>query len=167
MILRASLESALYAFLISQDRADGDLWMARSENLQQVKSLFTTNRATQKLKTCDPNLAALAKEAYDGLIDFGAHPNPRSIISHLKVENPDSNGDLPVSLTYLHSTASFEVLRSLIACIENACFTIAVLCHALPDHPAMQACSNRAWELVGDLQRQLVANGLLSPDHLS
>jgi hypothetical protein len=78
-VLRGCIESAAYALLVSLDKSDGDLWLARRERPDEMKAKFNVNRAVQKL-SFDPELAVKLKDTYQWMIEFGGHPNPRSIV---------------------------------------------------------------------------------------
>jgi hypothetical protein len=161
MILRGCVESALYAYLIAMDHTDGDVWLKRSQDPETTKAKFTANRAIQKLTPHDPNLAALAKDTYQWMIEFGAHPNPRSIIDHIRTKEPVAEG-YPFSLIYIHSTDSAASIRSLGACIENGCMCIAILCHAMPDHPRMPSTFERVWIVFKEFQEYVSKEGYLT-----
>jgi hypothetical protein len=165
MILRGSLESALYAYLVSVDSADGDIWLNRHKDLEASKSRFTANRAIQKLRAHDPNLADIARDGYQWMIEFGAHPNPRSILEHVRFNEAHADGDRPVSLIYIQSSDALAVIRCLSACVENACAILAVLCHASPDHPRMGETFSEIWNIWREVQRKMKADGYLAEDY--
>jgi hypothetical protein len=161
MILRGCIESALYAFLVAMDKADGEAWFKRSQDPETVRAKFTANRAIQKLTPHDPNLAAMVRDTYQWTIEFGAHPNRRSVLDHIRLKAPISEG-YPVSMTYIHSSDSAVFIRGLNACIENGCMCLAILCHAIPDHPAMSATFERVWIVFKEFQDYLEKEGYLT-----
>jgi hypothetical protein len=166
MILRGCVESALYAYLVGMEKADGDIWLRRSQDPETAKKKFTANRAIQKLGAHDQNLALMAKDTYQWMIEFGAHPNPRSVLDHIQVREQDADGYRPFSLIYIHSAGSGAALKCLTACIENACISIAILCHAMPGHPAKPATFERIWILFKEFQEQVAKAGP-TPDKAS
>jgi hypothetical protein len=161
MILRGCIESAAYALLVGLDKADGDLWLARREQPQEMKNNFSVNRAVQKL-SFDPNLAKMLRDTYQWMIEFGGHPNPRSIVDHIRFRNDESEDHYPVSLAYIQGAESVGLIRSLSATIENGCFAVALLCHAIPDHPDMPATFERIWPLFNGFQKYLADEGYLT-----
>ncbi|TAH66012.1 MAG: hypothetical protein EWM45_13080 [Rhodopseudomonas palustris] len=164
MLLRGSLESALYAFLISLCRDDGEAWMARAQDPVRAKALFSANRGIQKLKLRDQNLAAMAKETYEWMIDFGGHPNPRSIVDHVRVAEQESNGDVSMSLIYINSAESLAVVRAIAACIENGCMVLAILAHTFPEHDDSADVFSQAWEIFREFEQYAIEDGYLSSD---
>jgi hypothetical protein len=165
MILRGCVESAFYAYLASLSKEDADIWLKRGENIEASKAKFTANRAIQKLLLQDPNLGTLARETYQWMIEFGAHPNPRSIIDHVRVQEPDADGNTPVSMIYIHGADSTATARCLAACAENACLALGVLCHSLPDHPEMEGNFKKTWELFTRAQQMFRDQGFWDGTH--
>lgn len=161
MILRGCIESALYSFLISLDKDEGDIWLKRREHPEIAKAKFNANRAIQKLEPCDPNLAAMAKGAYQWAIEFGAHPNPRSIIDHIR--NNDSHPDeYAFSLIYIQSPESVAVIRCLSACVENGCMAAAVIRQSMLKHPEGDVTFEKVWQLFKSFQTYLSNKGYLT-----
>jgi hypothetical protein len=128
-----------------------------------AKARFTANRAIQKLSAIDPALATMVKDTYQWMIEFGAHPNPRSIVDHIRFKDRDPDGDHPTSLVYINSADSQAAIRALSACVENGCMVIGILCHTIPDHPAGSETFDRVWKLLKEFQDQLEAAGYWSP----
>lgn len=161
MIQRGCVESSLYAYLVGLKKSDGDIWLNRDKNKDLAKSTFTANRAIQKLRIQDPNLADMAKDTYEWMIDFGGHPNPRSVLSHIRPGDKEPSGDHPFSLIYIHEGGSSEVVRAITACIENACLSVAILCHAMPKHPGGSGIFEKVWPLFQRFQKFLRDEGRL------
>ena len=162
VILRNSVESALYAYLVSRDGADGDLWQNRANNPDPVKVKFTANRAIQKLAIHDPNLATMARDTYEWMIEFGGHPNPRSIIDHIKENEAEADGTVPFSMAYIHAAGSVAAIRCLAACVENGCLAVAIIAHAMPDHPSSVGTFKTVWNMFGRFQELLAEDGYWS-----
>lgn len=161
-VLRSCVESAAYAFLVSQDKSDGDLWLARHQRPDEMRAKFTVNRAVQKLSS-DPELAAKLKETYQWMIEFGGHPNPRSVVDHVRFKEEANEGH-PVSFIYIQSPGTVGLVRSLSATIENGCIALAIMCHAMEDHPEMHATFDRAWTVWQDAQKHMADEGYYTPD---
>lgn len=160
MILRGCLESALYAYLVEAEPSDGDVWVKRNENQAAVKANFNANRALQKLERRDRHLSSMAKESYQWTIEFGAHPNSRSVLSHVRLGGDEHDG-YQVSLTYLHAENSAAVTGCLGACVENGCMVVAIICHAIPDHPEGDSTFKQIWRLFAAFQKHLRDTGHL------
>ena len=161
MILRGCIESAMYAYLISLDKSDGDIWFKRKENLEAARARFSANRAIQKLAPRDPHLATMAKDTYEAMIEMGAHPNSRSVIDHIRPQPEDESGNLPVSLVYLHSPRSSAVIQAISACDENACLAISLVRHAAPAHPDGYSVFDENWKIFHSFQQYLATAGYI------
>lgn len=162
MVIRGCIESAAYAFLIGDDESDGDIWFRREEDPQAVKAKFTVNRAVQKLMSVDRNLSDLLRSSYEWTIEFGAHPNKRSILDHLRECDPHPDGP-QFSLIYIHGSESLAVLRCIAACIENGCMAIALLRHATANHPEGERVFAENWELFRRFQKHVADEGYFTP----
>jgi len=95
--LRACLENALYAFNIHDDLTLAQVWFERHKNEATRKksvNLFRPSCILDKLKQKNSFLGRGVGKNYDRCIDFGAHPNERSVTSNLKVSNDKINLDL-------------------------------------------------------------------------
>lgn len=80
IVLRHSLETVLYSFLLANDDEYLQKWWDREVNEQAKKVLRNVRtsplqRARELLRQEDPNLERRVKESIDHFIDFGAHPN--------------------------------------------------------------------------------------------
>jgi hypothetical protein len=84
MILRGSLESAAYA-LLAREEANAKAYYERDKNKAVCQKAFTMGNTVIILKEIDPNLGKFFKEHYEAQIDFGAHPNTKSIIHHVSL----------------------------------------------------------------------------------
>jgi hypothetical protein len=140
-LFRTAVESACYAYVISEDDALERIWSDRhksDEALRKCRKHFTpaVSEAARSIEATQPEkgFAAWLNECYQSAIDFGAHPNPRSIYHHVQI--PDRTGDLqPVNLIGLYGANSFETKRSLMACLDYALILAAVLAHGLKSPP--------------------------------
>ena len=158
-LLRSSLESALYAFLVSKRPELGSLWLNRKDQVKEMRSAFTVSEACKLMKEHDGNLGGRIGEAYNSMIDFGDHPNPRSVLPHLELSHDELSGDAKVEFTYIHSASSVKFVRALAACIEISPMCIATLCHSLPDHPSGQQVFDAVWKVSSDFGNYLEEEG--------
>lgn len=161
MILRGCVESAMYAYLIGLNREEANIWIKRREDPAKAKATFTANRTIQKLVSRDPNLAAMLKDTYQWMIEFGGHPNPRSIIDHIRPKQADADGNHPFSFVYIQSSDSGAALRALAACIENGCMAVALLAHTVQDHPEGASIFNSIWPIFHGFQKQMEEAGYI------
>jgi len=88
VLLRSCIEYSLYALHINRNPEAGDKWINRHENneaLQYARNEFQFKNVIKTLETIDPSICRTSRLLYERSIDFGAHPNERSITSSLKI----------------------------------------------------------------------------------
>jgi hypothetical protein len=107
MVLRGCLESALYGHFVAFDQTRQEIWLRRhddADGMKRVKKEFTVRSVMDHLKSVDQRTWDITQKLYDLTIDYGAHPNERSLTSQIMIEkdesrykfssNPFSLGDL-------------------------------------------------------------------------
>lgn len=88
-VLRLSLEFAGYAALIANDPTLSLPWFNRDTDKkakQRVRDEFQGGKIKAALTKLDPKVSAAYGELYERLIQFGAHPNEKSVTSNLTIE---------------------------------------------------------------------------------
>jgi hypothetical protein len=93
-LLRACLENSLYAFYIAQNPELAEVWMKRHDSAKRkkkCKTVFAVGAIWKALEKKSWSVAEEAKSLYETSIDFGAHPNERSVIPNLQ-EKEDGSG---------------------------------------------------------------------------
>jgi hypothetical protein len=88
VLLRSCIEYSLYALHINKNPEAGEKWINRhqdEEALKSAKNEFTYGRVIKTLETIDSSIYQTSRGLYERSIDFGAHPNERSITSSLKI----------------------------------------------------------------------------------
>ena len=134
-IARTSLESACYGFLIRSDENNASIWQNRHKDKASLKSCrntFTVNNAVNALSAVNAEMAEFVQAHYDASIDFGAHPNQRSILIHTSdAEGTDSAEGFELSVVY--GVNSWDINQALLACVEVG-QAIAFLIAASADH---------------------------------
>lgn len=134
-IFRTSLEAACYAFLIGEESETENVWLSRHKNEEALKACrrkFTSavKDTAKKIETLDfisPGTREWINNAYDGAIDFGAHPNPRSVLPHMKIDEDRVDGYVGINLVGLHSPNSHEHNRSMMACLDYGLIVMLIL----------------------------------------
>lgn len=120
MALRGALESALYGNAVIQNRELQDIWLKRhsdQEGRNRCKNAFSIKKLLGYLTNAQgAEFTALIKDQYEACIDFGGHPNSRSVMSHLKLEELENS--VTLEFAYLHGYKSAELRQSIIACAE-------------------------------------------------
>lgn len=76
---RSCLENAGYARLISTVPELSERWLNRDED-PEAKSRFSNRAVRESIASADGKLAAIYQELYERTIDFGAHPNEKSVL---------------------------------------------------------------------------------------
>lgn len=136
-LMRTALESACYGYVMRTDTAIERLWLNRHDSEGATKaarkaSTSAVNDAADAIGAAKshPGTAAIIKQTYQQAINWGAHPNPRSIFKHLE-EPKDIGTNIQVDLTGLHNTGSLEYERSLLACLDFGMLLGIVIIHSL------------------------------------
>lgn len=149
-LLRTALESASYGLLIQRDPGLDKIWTERHSSEAHKKACrkaFTFDKGIYHLKEIAPDVYDLAKLAYEGAIDFGAHPNLKGVASHLSINENRPDGMIAVTLTTLYGSAHVETVRGLCACLDFGFAIIGMIALAIPD-----PSEDRVKRLIEELQ---------------
>jgi hypothetical protein len=126
-LLRTALESAAYGGLIAAKPELTTVWTDRHRDdsaRNACRNAFTFARAIAPLKDQAPDIHDLAVLAYDGAIDFGAHPNIKGVFGHVSLDEDRSDEFAAVTHTSLYSARHIETIRGLCACLD---FGLAII----------------------------------------
>lgn len=85
-LLRVSLENALYGFYMAVYPKSQETWLRRHDDesyLGKVKDEFKISKLWPCLKLADPKTHDIAKILYKETIDWGGHPNEKSLSQQL------------------------------------------------------------------------------------
>lgn len=102
MVLRGVTENSLYGFYIYKNPKLAPVWLSRNQDkksMEEVKEKFKAGFMLQALETTDPALEKIARELYYRTIDYGAHPNERSL--SLALKRTDVKNGFRFELQYL------------------------------------------------------------------
>lgn len=138
-LLRTALESACYAYLIAKQPELTEIWMNRERDEVTRKACrknFTdaVAKVAKDLNGVQAGSGDAIMEAYTLAIDFGGHPNAKSILEHINLsEGHKDDAYLQVSLTGLYGAEHWETGRHLIACADFAMVLAVVLTRTLPN----------------------------------
>lgn len=125
-LFRAALEAACYAYRIAEKPDLERVWLDRhNDDVSRRKCVDRFGRAVsdvarrivQRNRVSAENRQWIM-EAYEASIDFGAHPNIKSITNNLRINQDRDDGMVGVSFNSIHSAGSFEVKRALLSSIE-------------------------------------------------
>jgi hypothetical protein len=105
-----------------------------------------------------PEIHDLAKLAYEGAIDFGAHPNLKGVAGHLSINENRPDGMTSVTLTSLYGSTHVETVRGLCACLDFGFAIIGMIALSTPD-PGVDRVKRLIMELqvINDLKNDAVA----------
>lgn len=166
MTLRGSLESALYANAITTKPHLEDVWMQRDRDEASrdlCKRQFTISKMFAYLEEAqNETFAEVVREAYSLMIDFGAHPNRRSIIGSTEIV-AQTNGDHLLDFTYLHGPRSGELRRCLVACADVGYLSLVTSLIASRGHPNKNELADKAETVRDELSNFIAALSLEDP----
>ena len=92
-LLRVCLENSLYAFYIAENPKFAKVWTDRHESDDQkraCKQVFVIGAIWKALNVKSQTIKKEAKDLYESSIDFGAHPNERSLFMNLEKKQNSS-----------------------------------------------------------------------------
>lgn len=125
-LFRTSLEAACYAYNIWAQPEMEQVWLERNKD---EKAHRKSRRAfTSAVKDTAKHLVARSfvwpgtedwiNTAYNQSIDFGAHPNPKSILPGVIIDDQRADGMVGLNLAGVYGGDSFEAERLLVAAID-------------------------------------------------
>ena len=88
-VLRLSLEFAGYACLLNEKPALARVWWDRDvdeKSRKQARKEFTTGAIIGAIKKLDQKLGEIYETLYDRTIQFGGHPNEKTITQNLRLD---------------------------------------------------------------------------------
>ena len=125
-LFRTSLEAACYAYNIWSQPELEQVWLDRNND---EKAHRKSRRAfTSAVKDTAKHLATRSfvwpgtedwiNTAYNHSIDFGAHPNPKSILPGVTMDDQRDDGMVGMNLAGVYGGDSFESERLMVAAID-------------------------------------------------
>jgi len=90
MVLRGSLECALYGLYVARKAAVREVWLRRDESEEakrKVRREFKVGNLFEVLDTDDHKLREIAGTLYERTIDYGGHPNEQAFFSVMKQQS--------------------------------------------------------------------------------
>jgi hypothetical protein len=82
---RAMLEYAAYAVHIYRDPALGTLWLNRHQDMEAQKIAFSHRKVLVSVTAANAHVGKRFEDLYQLTIDFGGHPNERSVTGNMKM----------------------------------------------------------------------------------
>ena len=93
MVLRGTLECALYGLYVARKPSVSEIWLRRDEDevsRRKVRKEFKVANVFQVLELEDQKLRKIAGNLYERTIDYGGHPNQQAFLSVMKQQSNDS-----------------------------------------------------------------------------
>lgn len=125
-LFRASLEAACYAYRIWEEVDLYDVWLNRHSDEESRK--LCRKRFNSAVRDTARNIVnrdfvwsgtdEWIITGYESALDFGAHPNLKSIQTSLQVDEHRIDNMVSISLAGVFGSGSFQVKRLLLASIE-------------------------------------------------
>lgn len=87
-LIWTTLEHALYGFYIFKNPDLASVWLSRHDGEAERKNQrreFTAAKLINALSGARPNIGRVASQIYERAIDYGAHPNERSLTTGLSI----------------------------------------------------------------------------------
>lgn len=137
-LARTALESACYAFLVAGDKKMSDIWLNRDNSKTargKCRDNFTVSNAVRKLKSLSPDMADYVNACYEVVIDYGAHPNIKSITSHFKIEDMVDETYIAFTLDAIYGKNSWQVNSLLLLCTEVSQAIVFLIAASANNHP--------------------------------
>lgn len=141
-LLRQGLECACYAYRMTEDEQLVDIWLRRHKDAEHEKfcrksfgsAVSDTSRSIGQKQA---ELGTLVSELNQASIDFGGHPNLKSVLPHMSLKDLEEH--VEVALVCLYDANDRHIQFNLIACAETgiACAFVAAL--AAKNHPLIDA----------------------------
>ena len=112
-----------------------DVWGSRHKGEAARKACrraFTFEKSIAHLKARERNIYALAMAAYEGAIDFGAHPNPKGVFHHVSIDEERDDGFKAVTLGSLYGTDHNYTIGGLCACLDFGLAIVGIIVLSCP-----------------------------------
>ena len=112
-LLRLALEHSLYGFHFAGNDAALEVWLRRHDSADakaKVKKL-QIKRMIDAIGERLPREAQIIRDAYDSLIDSGAHPNEKALSRRLALQSDDKSFRFDLSFMVGNSLAIEGMLR--------------------------------------------------------
>ena len=143
-LFRVALESPCYALVTQRDETKEAIWIQRDSSPEAAKRcrLAMTGAAKDAadiVNADQPGSGNIVVEGYQTAIDWGAHPNAKSIFHHMTAGEHADERFWSLSLSTLGAHDSREVRRTLIASLEFGFAIGSVLLRAIENATQEQA----------------------------
>ena len=120
-VLRSSIEQAWYALYIAKDRQPperSEIWLRRNDDeasKAKCKKEFTVANVRSAHESFDSVTAKELQQLYETMIDLGAHPNPRGVLTAMSRSETDEEINYRVGILFLEPIPLLTTLRMAVA----------------------------------------------------
>ncbi len=115
MVLRGSLENALYGLYFSSHEESAKLWLQRNQSpdlKKQVKDELKISHLIKHLASIDPRVGETTTKLYERTIDHGAHPNQLALMSALRISETGTKHQFDIAYISGNPLANQLCLKS-------------------------------------------------------
>lgn len=157
-ILRTALETACYALLMTEDVSQSltAKWISRNNSPEDLKACRNAFQAPIKsaqeiVNGRGPGLGDWMYKLYESSIDFGAHPNAKTVTLHTRMFD-DEAGVTRFENVGLYAVGNHGYEWGLLACVEMGLATAIVLSMT---HPVALSETIQALQALNDQKNAL------------
>ena len=107
-VLRACLENSLYCFYLSGNSERAETFLRKHDDdawFRKMRNEFRPSRFLNLLRQTNERAARVASVLYQRTIDYGAHPNPRALLTSMCMSDVNGRRHVDVGYTALDPAA--------------------------------------------------------------
>lgn len=130
MVLRGTHEHAMYAFAIAEDETLKQVFFDKHKDQRSRKDFdnkFAIKHIGERMAKAIPDIASESSRLYDYLIEFGGHPNVKSLRTLASVEFSDKEMNL-----YVVGVNPVKLPSLLDTCIDVGVLILELFAYAMP-----------------------------------
>ena len=162
-LFRTALEASCYAFLVGETPELQGVWLERNSSEEALKlcrknfnsAVKDAAKKIQEKSWIAPNTEDWINQAYDAVIDFGAHPNQKAILPYIQINEDRPDAYVGITLGGLYGATSLETSRSLLACLDYGLLIALILVSCLDEQSKDTIV---ALHRLNDLKEEIAAN---------
>jgi hypothetical protein len=142
--LRLCLEQSLYALHLTGDPERVRVFLNRHESKaarNAVKKEFSHSAVTRTLISKDEPLAKRVSELYERAIDFGAHPNEKSVSATTAIDNDGPRRRITVSYVMSGDSPAYQV--GVLTTLQVGVAALGILAMVFPERFALLGLEER------------------------
>ncbi len=113
--IRSLIESAGYALHIHRNVGHDEIWLGRhvdEASRKKAKDNFTIAKVRDSIRAADRMGVVIFNELYDRSIDFGGHPNERSVTGSMVINNVGNDKEIQFMFLHVDDLALDHAMKS-------------------------------------------------------